>query len=161
MPKYLASTSESVVINYSSSAGKLTGNVWIPAGYRSCYDEGKECAEEALLFMDYYPPIRLAWIIRIFVAFMVRECFLMMMMVVWSPNFIIQALNNEELSRYMVMGGNRCSFQYIDDTIEEWCRMMNYGEMTLRVQINGKSRLGFSGLLNCLKKWSDDWLYFE
>lgn len=95
------------------------GNV-NPIGYRSCYDEGKRCAET--LFMDYHRQndVRIK-IIRIFNTYGPRML----------PNdgrvisnFVIQALNNKDLTIYG-SGMQTRSFQYVDDLIEGMIRMMN------------------------------------
>ncbi|MDR3129908.1 MAG: SDR family oxidoreductase [Tannerellaceae bacterium] len=95
------------------------GNV-NPVGLRSCYDEGKRCAET--LFMDYYRQhgvdIR---IIRIFNTYGPRM----------RPddgrvisNFIVQALRGEDLTVYGD-GSQTRSFQYVDDLVEGMVRMMD------------------------------------
>jgi UDP-glucuronate decarboxylase len=95
------------------------GNV-NPIGFRSCYDEGKRCAEA--LFMDYHRQngIRIK-IIRIFNTYGPRML----------PddgrvvsNFVMQALKNENITIYGT-GRQTRSFQYIDDLIEGMIRMMN------------------------------------
>ncbi len=95
------------------------GNV-NPIGIRSCYDEGKRCAET--LFMDYHRQKKLRIkIIRIFNTY--------------GPNmhphdgrvvsnFIVQALKNEDIALYGD-GSQTRSFQYVDDLIEGMIRMMN------------------------------------
>ncbi|MDE6482702.1 MAG: SDR family oxidoreductase [Rikenellaceae bacterium] len=98
------------------------GNV-NPIGIRSCYDEGKRCAET--LFMDYYRQnnVRIK-IIRIFNTYGPRM----------DPNdgrvvsnFIIQALKNEPITIYGD-GHQTRSFQYVDDLIEAMVRMMSTGD---------------------------------
>ena len=95
------------------------GNV-NPIGLRSCYDEGKRCAET--LFMDYHRQngIRIK-IIRIFNTYGPRML----------PddgrvvsNFVVQALRNEDITIYG-SGAQTRSFQYVDDLIEGMVRMMN------------------------------------
>ncbi len=98
------------------------GNV-NPIGPRSCYDEGKRCAET--LFFDYYRqhqlPIK---VIRIFNTY--------------GPNmhpydgrvisnFILQALNNEPITIYGD-GSQTRSFCYVDDLIDGMYKMMNSPE---------------------------------
>lgn len=95
------------------------GNV-NPTGLRSCYDEGKRCAEA--LFMDYHRMHGIEIkIIRIFNTY--------------GPgmhpqdgrvisNFIIQALKNEEITIYGD-GLQTRSFQYVDELIEGMIRMMD------------------------------------
>ncbi len=88
-------------------------------GIRSCYDEGKRCAET--LFMDYYRRhgVRIK-IIRIFNTYGPR-------MLAYDgrvvSNFIVQALKNENITIYGD-GQQTRSFQYVDDLIEGMVRMM-------------------------------------
>ena len=98
------------------------GNV-NPIGYRSCYDEGKRCAET--LFMDYHRQndVRIK-IIRIFNTYGPRML----------PhdgrvisNFIVQALKGEDLTIYG-SGNQTRSFQFVDDLIEGMIRVMNTGD---------------------------------
>lgn len=95
------------------------GNV-NPIGIRSCYDEGKRCAET--LFFDYHRehkiPIRLG---RIFNTYGPRM----------HPNdgrvvsnFIVQALSNQPITIYG-NGTQTRSFCYVDDLIEVIIRLMN------------------------------------
>jgi len=95
------------------------GNV-NPIGIRSCYDEGKRCAET--LFMDYHKQnnVRIK-IVRIFNTFGPRM----------NPNdgrvvsnFIIQALKGEDITIYG-NGNQTRSFQYVDDLVEGVIRTMN------------------------------------
>ena len=94
------------------------GNV-NPIGLRSCYDEGKRCAET--LFMDYHNQNGVdIKIIRIFNTYGPRM----------NPedgrvvsNFIVQALQNQDITVYGD-GSQTRSFQYIDDLIEGMVRMM-------------------------------------
>ncbi len=94
------------------------GNV-NPVGIRSCYDEGKRCAET--LFMDYHRQndVRIK-IIRIFNTYGPRM----------HPddgrvvsNFIVQALKGEDITIFGD-GMQTRSFQYVDDLIEGMIRMM-------------------------------------
>lgn len=97
------------------------GNV-NPIGIRSCYDEGKRCAET--LFMDYHRqhhiPIK---IIRIFNTYGPRMHAQDGRVV---SNFIVQALQNKDITIYG-SGNQTRSFQYVDDLIEAMIRMMNTG----------------------------------
>ena len=94
------------------------GNV-NPIGLRSCYDEGKRCAET--LFMDYHRQNKLdVKIIRIFNTYGPRM----------RPddgrvvsNFIMQALKGEDITIYGD-GMQTRSFQYVDDLVEGMVRMM-------------------------------------
>lgn len=91
-----------------------------PIGIRSCYDEGKRCAET--LFMDYHIQNKVdIKIIRIFNTYGPRM----------HPsdgrvvsNFIIQALQNQDITIFGD-GSQTRSFQYIDDLVEGMIRMMN------------------------------------
>lgn len=95
------------------------GNV-NPIGFRSCYDEGKRCAET--LFMDYHRQNNLRIkIIRIFNTYGPRMLPNDGRVV---SNFIIQALQNKDLTIYGT-GEQTRSFQYIDDLVEGMVRMMN------------------------------------
>lgn len=94
------------------------GNV-NPIGIRSCYDEGKRCAES--LCMDYHRQHGVnIKIIRIFNTYGPK-------MVVNDgrvvSNFIVQALKNEPLTIYGD-GSQTRSFMYIDDLLEGMVRMM-------------------------------------
>ena len=95
------------------------GNV-NPNGIRSCYDEGKRCAET--LFMDYHRQnnIRIK-IIRIFNTYGPRMLPNDGRVV---SNFVVQALQNHDITIYGT-GDQTRSFQYIDDLIEGMVRMMN------------------------------------
>jgi len=95
------------------------GNV-NPLGVRSCYDEGKRCAET--LFMDYkiQNDVKIK-IIRIFNTYGPRMHSNDGRVV---SNFIVQALKNEDITIFGD-GLQTRSFQYIDDLIEGMIRMMN------------------------------------
>ena len=94
------------------------GNV-NPIGERSCYDEGKRCAET--LFMDYHRQSNLKIkIIRIFNTYGPNM----------HPNdgrvvsnFIVQCLRNEDITIYGD-GNQSRSFQYVDDLIEGMIKIM-------------------------------------
>ena len=94
------------------------GNV-NPIGERSCYDEGKRCAET--LFMDYHRQSDLKIkIIRIFNTYGPNM----------HPNdgrvvsnFIVQCLRNEDITIYGD-GNQSRSFQYVDDLIDGMVKMM-------------------------------------
>lgn len=132
-----------------------------PVGPRSCYDEGKRCAET--LFFDYHRQHNLdIKVVRIFNTYGPRM----------HPNdgrvvsnFIVQALKGEDITIYGD-GQQTRSFCYVDDMIEGFVRMMNSedgftgpvnmgnpGEFTilelaenvLRL-VGGKSKLSFNPL---------------
>ena len=95
------------------------GNV-NPIGPRSCYDEGKRCAET--LFMDYHRQNKVrVKIIRIFNTYGPNMSTNDGRVV---SNFIIQALQNKDITIYGD-GNQTRSFQYVDDLIEGMIRMMN------------------------------------
>ncbi|MCZ2135340.1 MAG: SDR family oxidoreductase [Burkholderiales bacterium] len=136
------------------------GNV-NPIGIRSCYDEGKRCAET--LFFDYHRQHRLdIKVARIFNTYGPRM----------HPNdgrvvsnFIVQALRGEPITIYGE-GQQTRSFCYVDDLIEGFVRLMgtdatctgpvnlgNPGEFTIRqlaelvIELTGAaSRLEFRPL---------------
>jgi UDP-glucuronate decarboxylase len=93
-----------------------------PIGIRSCYDEGKRCAET--LFFDYWRQHQLQIkVVRIFNTYGPRM----------QPNdgrvvsnFIMQALRNEDISIYGT-GEQTRSFCYVTDLIEAMVRTMNTG----------------------------------
>ncbi len=98
------------------------GNV-NPIGIRSCYDEGKRCAET--LFFDYWRQHRLRIkVARIFNTYGPRM----------HPNdgrvvsnFIVQALKGEDITLYGD-GHQTRSFCYVDDLVEGLIRLMNTGD---------------------------------
>ena len=101
-----------------------------PIGHRSCYDEGKRCAET--LFFDYHRQHNLdIKVVRIFNTYGPRM----------HPedgrvvsNFIVQALKGEDITIYGD-GQQTRSFCYVDDMTEGFIRMMD-------------SERGFTGPVN-------------
>jgi UDP-glucuronate decarboxylase len=100
-----------------------TENYWghvNPIGLRSCYDEGKRCAET--LFFDYYRQHKLRIkVARIFNTYGPRM----------HPddgrvvsNFIMQALKNESIT-INGDGSQTRSFCYVDDLVEAFVRLMD------------------------------------
>lgn len=132
-----------------------------PIGIRSCYDEGKRCAET--LFFDYWRQHKLEIkVVRIFNTYGPRM----------HPNdgrvvsnFIVQALRGEDITIYGD-GSQTRSFCYVDDLIEAFVRVMatsqdftgpvnigNPGEFTILELaekilklIDGKSKIIFKAL---------------
>src|SRR6195256_930193 len=98
------------------------GNV-NPIGPRSCYDEGKRCAET--LFFDYHRQHKLRIkVARIFNTYGPRM----------HPNdgrvvsnFIVQALRNNDITVYGD-GMQTRSFCYVDDLVEGLIRLMETGD---------------------------------
>lgn len=90
-----------------------------PIGVRSCYDEGKRCAESLFMNYHYQNGVRIK-IIRIFNTYGPRM----------HPNdgrvvsnFIVQALQNKDITIYGD-GSQTRSFQYVDDLVEGMVRLM-------------------------------------
>ncbi len=110
------------------------GNV-NPIGIRSCYDEGKRCAET--LFFDYYRQHALRIkVARIFNTYGPRM----------HPNdgrvvsnFIVQALKNEPITLYG-QGMQTRSFCFVDDLVEAFLRLMGTGD-----DVTGPINLGNPG----------------
>jgi UDP-glucuronate decarboxylase len=94
-------------------------------GPRSCYDEGKRCAET--LFFDYHRQHQVAIrVARIFNCYGPRM----------HPNdgrvvsnFVVQALQGQDLTIYGE-GSQTRSFCYVDDMIEAFVRLMNQDQTT-------------------------------
>ena len=87
---------------------------------RSCYDEGKRCAET--LFLDYHREHKLnIKIVRIFNTYGPNMAVNDGRVI---SNFINQALNQNELTIYG-KGNQTRSFQYIDDLIDGLIKMMD------------------------------------
>jgi len=108
-----------------------------PIGVRSCYDEGKRCAET--LFFDYWRQHQLQIkVVRIFNTYGPRM----------HPNdgrvvsnFIVQALRGEDITIYGD-GQQTRSFCYVDDLIEVMQRMMGSpGDFTGPVNIGNPTEL--------------------
>ena len=108
-----------------------------PIGIRSCYDEGKRCAET--LFFDYWRQHRLRIkVARIFNTYGPRM----------QPgdgrvvsNFIVQALNGDDITIYGD-GSQTRSFCYVDDLIDALILTMGTGdEFTGPVNIGNPSEI--------------------
>jgi UDP-glucuronate decarboxylase len=113
-----------------------------PIGIRSCYDEGKRCAET--LFMDYHRQngVRIK-IARIFNTY--------------GPNmhpgdgrvvsnFIVQAISGKDITIFGD-GTQTRSFQYVDDLVEGLMRLMSTGDdVTGPVNIGNPNEFTIKGL---------------
>jgi len=131
-----------------------------PIGRRSCYDEGKRCAET--LFFDYHREnkvdIRVVRIFNTYCPHMLPDDGRVV------SNFIMQALRGENLTVYG-KGTQTRSFCYMDDLIEGFVRFMqqektigllnlgNPGEFTMRELaeitlklVGGKSKIVYKPL---------------
>jgi len=112
-----------------------------PVGMRSCYDEGKRCAET--LFFDYWRQHNLQIkVVRIFNTYGPRM----------HPNdgrvvsnFIVQALRGEDITIYGD-GQQTRSFCFADDLIEAMIRMMNTGQ-----DVTGPVNIGNPGEFTMLE----------
>jgi UDP-glucuronate decarboxylase len=117
---FLASTSEVYGDpNVHPQDESYWGNV-NPIGRRSCYDEGKRCAET--LFFDYHREngvdIRVVRIFNTYGPRMLADDGRVV------SNFIVQALKGENLTVYGD-GSQTRSFCYVDDLIDGFVRLMN------------------------------------
>jgi len=94
-----------------------------PIGSRSCYDEGKRCAES--LFVNYYHRnkvrIKIARIFNTYGPHMNANDGRVV------SNFIVQALKGEDITIFGD-GMQTRSFQYVDDLVEGLIRLMNTPE---------------------------------
>ncbi len=121
------------------------GNV-NPIGIRSCYDEGKRCAET--LFMDYHRMnnVRIK-LIRIFNTYgpnMDPEDGRVV------SNFIIQCLKGKDITIYGD-GSQTRSFQYIDDLIDAMIKMMATSDsFTGPVNIGNPNEMSMVDLANLI-----------
>jgi UDP-glucuronate decarboxylase len=110
------------------------GNV-NPIGTRSCYDEGKRCAET--LFFDYWRqhalPIKVARIFNTYGPRMLSNDGRVV------SSFIVQALRGEPLTVFGD-GSQTRSFCYVDDLVEALIRLMN-----TPTEVTGPVNLGNPG----------------
>lgn len=112
-----------------------------PTGFRSCYDEGKRCAET--LFFDYRRQHQLEIkVVRIFNTYGPRM----------HPNdgrvvsnIIIQALKGEEITIYGD-GSQTRAFCYVDDLVEAMIRAMDTGP-----EVTGPINIGNPGEFTILQ----------
>jgi UDP-glucuronate decarboxylase len=117
------------------------GNV-NPVGVRSCYDEGKRCAET--LFFDYYRQhrvqIRVARIFNTYGPRMLPNDGRVI------SNFIVQALAGKPLTIYG-KGSQTRSFCYVDDLVDGLYRLMNApDEVTGPVNLGNPAELSIATL---------------
>jgi len=117
-----------------------------PVGLRSCYDEGKRCAET--LFFDYWRQHRLQIkVVRIFNTYGPRM----------HPNdgrvvsnFIVEALAGEDLTIFGD-GSQTRSFCYVDDLIEAMLRVMDTpAEFTGPVNLGNPGEFTMLELAECI-----------
>jgi UDP-glucuronate decarboxylase len=111
-----------------------------PIGRRSCYDEGKRCAET--LFFDYHRENHVdIRVVRIFNTYGPRMLADDGRVV---SNFIVQALKGDDLTIYGD-GTQTRSFCYVDDLIDGFVRFMN------QTEIVGPMNLGNPGEFTMLQ----------
>jgi len=122
-----------------------------PIGFRSCYDEGKRCAET--LFLDYRRqhnlPIK---VVRIFNTYGPRM----------HPNdgrvvsnLIMQALRGDEITLYGD-GEQTRSFCYVSDLIEGFVRLMDSGpEVTGPINIGNPNEFTIRDLAHMVIELTD------
>jgi UDP-glucuronate decarboxylase len=109
-------------------------------GYRSCYDEGKRCAET--LFMDYKREhninIRIVRIFNTYGPNMTKNDGRVV------SNFILQALKDEDITVYGD-GSQTRSFQFIDDLVNGLIKMMN-GDSVGPINLGNPTELSMKDL---------------
>ncbi len=118
-----------------------------PIGIRSCYDEGKRCAET--LFFDYWRQHNVEIkVLRIFNTYGPRM----------QPNdgrvvsnFIVQALRNEDITIYGD-GSQTRSFCFVDDLVDGMVEFMNINsELTGPMNLGNPSEFTILELANLVK----------
>ncbi len=117
-----------------------------PIGPRSCYDEGKRCAET--LFFDYYRQhgmkIKVARIFNTFGPRMLPDDGRVV------SNFIVQALRNEPVTLYGD-GNQTRSFCYVDDMVEGMIRLMETeDDFTGPVNLGNPEEISMAELANII-----------
>jgi UDP-glucuronate decarboxylase len=124
------------------------GNV-NPIGPRSCYDEGKRCAET--LFFDYHRQHKLnIRVVRIFNTFGPRM----------HPNdgrvvsnFVLQALRNEPITLYGT-GNQTRSFCYVDDLVTGLTAMMDQDKIIGPVNLGNPGEYSIKDLAMMVREIS-------
>lgn len=105
------------------------GNV-NPIGIRSCYDEGKRCAES--IFINYAHELNVdVKIIRIFNTY---GPYMSVSDNRVIPNFITQALQNKDITIFG-SGNQTRSFQYIDDLLDAMLKIMEMPDLVGPINI--------------------------
>jgi UDP-glucuronate decarboxylase len=119
-----------------------------PIGVRSCYDEGKRCAET--LFFDYHRQHKLKIkVARIFNTYGPRMHLNDGRVV---SNFIIQALSGEDITVYGD-GTQTRSFCYIDDMVDGLIKLMNTpDDLTGPVNLGNPSEISILELVEKVLK---------
>jgi len=105
-------------------------------GIRSCYDEGKRCAET--LFFDYHREVGLdIRVARIFNTYGPNMAVNDGRVI---SNFIMQALNNEDITIYGD-GSQTRSLCYVDDLIDGLIKLMNKSDHHLPTNLGNPNEL--------------------
>ncbi len=145
---FLASTSE-VYGDPSISPQKESywGNV-NPIGIRSCYDEGKRCAET--LFMDYFRQhklnIKIARIFNTYGPYMAENDGRVV------SNFIVNCLKNKPIEIYGD-GSQTRSFCYVDDLTNGILKLMNSNKkITGPINLGNNAEISIKELAQIIKK---------
>ena len=119
-----------------------------PIGVRSCYDEGKRCAET--LFFDYHRQNKLKIkVVRIFNTYGPNM----------QPNdgrvvsnLIVQSLNGNDITIYC-NGSQTRSFCYVDDLIDGLIKMMNSDDkVTGPINLGNKEEISIKELAEMILK---------
>ncbi len=122
-----------------------------PIGIRSCYDEGKRCAES--LFISYWKQHKVdIKIVRVFNTYgpnMVSGDGRVV------SNFITQALNDKDITVYGD-GTQTRSFQYIDDLIEAFLKMMDKDNFTGPVNLGNPQEISISELATMILRMTPE-----
>ncbi|MBN1778801.1 MAG: SDR family oxidoreductase [Candidatus Buchananbacteria bacterium] len=118
------------------------GNV-NPIGPRACYDEGKRCAET--VFFDYHRqsniPIRVVRIFNTYGPNMSEDDGRVV------SNFIVQALNNQDITVYG-QGEQTRSFCYVSDLVDGLIKMMETNNWTGPVNLGNPGEFTIKELAN-------------
>ena len=126
------------------------GNV-NPIGVRSCYDEGKRCAET--LFFDYFRQHNLLIkVARIFNTYGPKMHINDGRVV---SNFIVQALRGEDITIYG-KGEQTRSFCYVDDLIDGFIKLMDTGsDVTGPINLGNPNEFTIDELANLVIKFTN------
>ena len=119
-----------------------------PIGVRSCYDEGKRCAET--LFFDYHRQYQIEIkIVRIFNTYGPRMKINDGRVI---SNFVTQALAGEDITIYGD-GSQTRSFCYVDDLIDAMIRMMDTDcEITGPINVGNPKEITILELADMIRK---------
>lgn len=114
-------------------------------GLRSCYDEGKRCAEA--IFFDYHRKYGVD--IRVIRIFNTYGPYMSLNDNRVIPNFICQALQNKDILIFGT-GHQTRSFQYIDDLLNAMIIMMQKPNLNGPVNIGNPNEISIKNLANLI-----------